>query len=433
MKKIIFLLLCISWSEMNAQIIDPNQTTRTKATNRANSRIDQGIDKGLDKVEEGIGNLFKKKDKTKKKDSGQADNLPDENGSSSQQSAPASTQAGSRVSTPFSSYSKFDFIPGEKVIAMEDFSQDAVGDFPAKWNTNGSGEVVTISGKNEKWLKFVGEGAFYPEFLGVLDDNMTIEFDLATSEAHHLFTKLYFVDSKQFPNLLSHSAHNSVQVDLDPTTGASAVLCRDENDAERLSNSKDVGIWKVPDNLFVKVSIWRQKTRLRLYLNETKVWDIPRAFVPGVPYRLVFETATFFVPDKEVYITNLRAAKGLPDTRNKLLTEGKFVTSGILFDVNSDRIRAESFGVLKEISQVLKENAGVRIKIIGHTDSDGDDKANLALSQKRALAVKTALSKDFGIDSARMETDGLGESKPIDSNTTPQGKANNRRVEFLKL
>jgi outer membrane protein OmpA-like peptidoglycan-associated protein len=134
-----------------------------------------------------------------------------------------------------------------------------------------------------------------------------------------------------------------------------------------------------------------------------------------------------------MFFCNLKLSVGAPDTRNKLITEGKFVTSGILFDVNSDKIRPESYGVMKDIANVLSENSSVRVKIIGHTDSDGSDADNLALSKKRAESVKTSLVKDFSIDVSRLETDGKGELQPVDKNTTPEGKANNRRVEFIKL
>jgi outer membrane protein OmpA-like peptidoglycan-associated protein len=81
----------------------------------------------------------------------------------------------------------------------------------------------------------------------------------------------------------------------------------------------------------------------------------------------------------------------------------------------------------------MKEFTDLKVKIIGHTDADGNDPANLDLSKRRAAAVKVSLAKDFGIDESRMETDGKGESEPIDKNDTPAGKANNRRVEFIKL
>ncbi|TMI91767.1 MAG: OmpA family protein, partial [Bacteroidetes bacterium] len=86
-----------------------------------------------------------------------------------------------------------------------------------------------------------------------------------------------------------------------------------------------------------------------------------------------------------------------------------------------------------EMANVLKEISDLKVKIVGHTDADGNDVSNLDLSKRRADAVKDMLTKEFGIDASRMETDGKGESEPIDNNTTPAGKANNRRVEFIKI
>ena len=75
----------------------------------------------------------------------------------------------------------------------------------------------------------------------------------------------------------------------------------------------------------------------------------------------------------------------------------------------------------------------MKVKIIGHTDADGNDKSNLDLSKRRAASVKEMLAKEFSIDETRMETDGKGESQPVDKNDNPAGKANNRRVEFIKI
>jgi outer membrane protein OmpA-like peptidoglycan-associated protein len=137
--------------------------------------------------------------------------------------------------------------------------------------------------------------------------------------------------------------------------------------------------------------------------------------------------------DDEFMVSNIRYAVGAPDMRSKLITDGKLVTRGITFDVGSDKIKPESFGVLKEIAQVLSENPTVKVKIIGHTDSDGNAASNLELSKKRAAAVSKALTSDFKIDALRMQTDGKGAAEPSEPNATPQGKANNRRVEFVKL
>jgi outer membrane protein OmpA-like peptidoglycan-associated protein len=82
---------------------------------------------------------------------------------------------------------------------------------------------------------------------------------------------------------------------------------------------------------------------------------------------------------------------------------------------------------------VLAENPDVNVKIIGHTDGDGDDAKNLDLSKRRAESVKNELVKNFGIDSSRLTTEGAGETKPIAANDIPVNKARNRRVEIIKL
>ena len=137
--------------------------------------------------------------------------------------------------------------------------------------------------------------------------------------------------------------------------------------------------------------------------------------------------------DGAAMVTNIRIAVGAPDMRNKLLTEGKLVTYGIYFDVNKDVVKPDSYSTLKSIAGILTENPDVKIKIVGHTDSDGADAANLDLSKRRGASVKNELVKNFGIEASRLESDGLGETQPIAPNDTPANKALNRRVELLKL
>jgi outer membrane protein OmpA-like peptidoglycan-associated protein len=115
------------------------------------------------------------------------------------------------------------------------------------------------------------------------------------------------------------------------------------------------------------------------------------------------------------------------------MTEGRLVTYGIYFDVNKDVVKPESYGTLKVIAGILNEVPDVKIKIFGHTDSDGDDAKNMDLSKRRATSVKNELIKSFGVKANQLETDGLGETKPIAPNDTPVNKALNRRVEFIKL
>lgn len=452
----VVMAFCSLTALAQIRINEPGRVVERQAENRANRKIDQAVDKGFDSVEEGIGNLFKKKDK-KAKEAESAN--PDSNGDKKPESN-ASSNAGNETNvengTPvkagkpsLKSYSKFDFIPGEKVVAVEDFAQDAVGDFPAKWNTNSSGEVVTIEGTEGKWLMLGPEGVFYPEFVSKLPENFTLEFNLATTSefsfySGYLRTIIAEVASpaKDFTNWKGFDGgkKNGIELGLHPhDAGGSQGIAMfnvfgEENAASIMKNEKSFPAFHVPEHNVVKVSVWRQKGRMRLYVDDYKVWDLPRAFNPEKNYNFIaFSNQGYHEEANRYFISNLRIAVGAPDTRSKLITEGKFSTTGILFDVNSANIKPESYGVLKDIANVLTENGTVKVKIIGHTDSDGDDGSNLALSKKRSEAVKEALSKDFAIDKTRLETDGKGESEPATPNTTSEGKANNRRVEFVKM
>jgi outer membrane protein OmpA-like peptidoglycan-associated protein len=340
----------------------------------------------------------------------------------------------------FQSFSKFDFVPGEKIVAMEDFTQDAVGDFPSKWNTNASGEVVTVAGQSGRWLKLTKAGVFTPDFLTDLPENVTVEFDLLVRPGFtagfplevalaQLANRKNFGDWEEGANVLTVTAFPGSGVGNE-AEGSSAVTTRQDG-MDGAPNSTQTRQLAATGKI-IHVALWRQRQRARVYMNEEKVWDLPRA----VSASAKFNALVFFIGggcgNCEYYLGNLNVAAGAPDTRNKLVTEGKWMTHGILFDSGSDRVKGESYGTLKEIAGVLTENAGLKVQIVGHTDSDGDDAANLDLSKRRASAVKAILASEFKIDAGRMEVDGKGETQPIDSNATPAGKANNRRVEFLK-
>ncbi|MBU1613937.1 OmpA family protein, partial [bacterium] len=128
-----------------------------------------------------------------------------------------------------------------------------------------------------------------------------------------------------------------------------------------------------------------------------------------------------------------RFAEGGKSMREQIEEEGKIVTHGILFDPGSSRIKAESYKTLKQIGQLLMDDEDLRLSIEGHTDSDGSEESNLTLSQNRANSVREYLISTYNVSSDRLKARGWGESKPIDTNKTPEGKANNRRVELIKL
>jgi outer membrane protein OmpA-like peptidoglycan-associated protein len=416
---ILIAILGMATMQLNAQNWNVGDRVKKKVTDRIDQGIDRTIDKTLDETERGI------KEGVKEQPKEQPAAQPQQ-----PQAAPASTgspatpaaEEGKQASEGLKAYSKFDFIAGEKVIAIEDFSQDAIGDFPARWNTNGSGEVVTLSGQPGKWLILTDKSVIYPEFFPELPADCTIEMDVAFIGESSSWFDIDF--AKDFSNF---NYRDEIKVRFDPNReGGSNIYA-----PNGISNSKNDIPWSNDNGSVAKIYIWKQKTRLRVYVNETKIWDLPRAFDADAAYKLIFNP--WMGNESSTFVTNIRMAVGAPDTRSKLITEGKFSTTGILFDVNSDKIKPESYGVLKDIANTLTENPNVSINIIGHTDSDGDAAKNLDLSKRRALSVKNALVSEFGISGSRMTTDGKGASEPVAPNTTQEGKANNRRVDFVKL
>jgi outer membrane protein OmpA-like peptidoglycan-associated protein len=347
--------------------------------------------------------------------------------------ATPATQDAAASAPTFAAYSKFDFVPGEKVVAVDDFTQDAIGDFPDKWNTNGSAEIVTLAGKPGRWLKLTKGGFFTPEFITELPDNFTLEFDLTvppTFEGPALVIAIVELENRTVPAAWSTSPNGFIFTTLPgPSEGSSDMSTRQDGDTVAGNQARTSQLAAKSANP-VHVSLWRQRQRVRVYINQEKVWDLPRALAAPAKLNSVFFSLPEVDVNNEYYLSNVRVATGAPDTRNKILTEGKWVSHGILFDVNSDRIKGESYGSLKEIAGVLTENKDLKVQIVGHTD--GDEAANLDLSKRRAASVKATLTREFGIDAGRMDTDGKGESQPVDKNDNPSGKANNRRVEFIK-
>ena len=104
----------------------------------------------------------------------------------------------------------------------------------------------------------------------------------------------------------------------------------------------------------------------------------------------------------------------------------------IYFSFNSDTIREESGPTLKEIAEVMRKHPNWKLAVNGHTDGIASDQYNLALSQRRAAAVKNALVKLYKMDPNRFTTSGLGKSQPKDRNDTIEGRARNRRVELVR-
>lgn len=437
MKKIsvIILLLLMSESIHAQEQIGKRVIQRSKdqTTNRVENRSEQGVDGALNKIEEGIGSLFKKRERKGSNSSGDDSNerldIRSADGMNTNQGREGRNPSTARNSVN----SKFDFISGEKIIAFDNFERVEIGDFPVDWNTNASGEIVLFDDTDTKWLYLSNSGIFVPDFVNTLPENFTLEFEITVSEdfSNNMGGfKTVFVqkmdDRMQFD--IHFNDDPQVAIDIHPLPeGIQYSYFSKTSTGTALRNQG----YKEGDFLEIyKISMWRQGTRMRVYINDEKVFDLPRAFSTNIEYALLFGTNYW---SGDLFVSDFKIAVGNPDTRSKLITEGRFVTNSITFDSGSDILKNSSYGVLKEIAETLQQNPTVRVQILGHTDSDGAESLNLDLSKRRAAAVKRALSNDFGIAESRIETDGRGQSQPVAPNNTSEGKAQNRRVEFIKL
>lgn len=423
MKKLFFFLIIpvLCQIQAKAQIMDPKEKAKQAAENRANGRVDQGIDKGLNKVEEGIGKLFKKKGKKKKNDAGK-------NGNNSTSQNAQSANVNRKAS---------DFVPGTNILFQDDFLNDPEGDFPAKWNTNGSGEVVKISGVEGKWLEVKHSSVIAPEMKGSLPENYTIEFDLFLQQRGSLSIPRIDFGLTPVKDILREDLYYKEKFFV-------TIARYNEADAktveyglrEVIGNKNDFPLTKYV-NKMLHISMAINGTRIRIYLDGNKLVDLPRALTPAMRANF-FVTNVFTVPASELglLISNVQIAAAETDKRSTLVTEllekGNATTNAILFDVNKDIIKPASYEVIGEIGEAMKQNTQLKILIIGHTDSDGDAVANKILSEKRAMAVKNQIINKYNIAASRIQTEGKGESLPVASNATSEGKAKNRRVEFIK-
>lgn len=400
--------------------------------NVAERAVERGANKAADKVvDKQIDKAFEEKEKAEKEKNG-------------------TTEAPEEKQEQIASYSKFDFIPGEQVLYAEDFVQDNIGELPLNWNSNANGTLVGVESPKGNWLKLSKGKYLSGSKLKTFGNDYTIEWDMilnVVSKSGYYLPPVSFGafssgtdnnDDNKFLN--DHRQVSSFEFKIDPNEKLNTAISMSSHNAHKEAFRSDRKTLSGFGKTIRKVAHYAlsiQGSRLRLWIDETKVFDVPKAVSPGSPInQLFFGTETTGGYDDENYsylISNIKVASGKPDTRSKLITEGKFVTSGILFDVNSDQIKPQSFAVLKEIGDALTTNPDVKIKIIGHTDSDGSAASNLVLSKKRAESVKKFLNATFYIKDDRMETDGKGLTVPIADNKTPAGKASNRRVEFVKL
>lgn len=425
MKKILMgiitgLVLLVSTLGYSQTIIDPKKETKQQGTKRTNKKIEKGVDAGFDKLEEGIGSLFKKKKKkktmTKEANPVQEKSQTNDKNIIEEQMPEQPTQAMDLQ------WSKFDFVPGDEVIFEDAPNADEEnGEFPSRWDlVKGQVEIAHVNGENV--LMFMdGNPEIIPYLKNSTEDYLpdifTIEFDFyRPAKGNRISVYLYDVkNQKNNSNMYMDVSYNSIS---EKSSGVSG----EQPDYNYTWNEK--ARW-------IHISIAFTKGKLKVYMDDTRMINIPH--FNGNPSGLSLQAYWADLgEDKPFYFKNIRIAKGGVKYYDRVLSDGKIIVNGIRFDVNKATIKPESNGAIHKIYQLMQKQPELNFSVEGHTDSDGDDSLNQSLSEARAKAVMERLI-NMGVSANRLKSAGWGESKPIGENGTAEGRANNRRVEFVKF
>jgi OOP family OmpA-OmpF porin len=331
-------------------------------------------------------------------------------------------------------YSRYDFVPGDKVIFFDDFGDTDVGEFPIKWHLKGpkdpgnnAVEVVQYQGQRFLRARPGAAGGDQPgatQYLrlatqGDLPARFTIEFDAVLGHSQipdYPNQYLVYLLSQDEEWLVSEGVGVGV-------LAFSGVGGRSANTNTSLA---------MLDGKVHHVAISVNGTFVKAYVDHQRVVNDPDAIVRPIRRLGLSLAAGGRIANERVMITNFRLAEGGKDVKAALTTEGRIVTHGILFDTGSDRIKSESLPTLKAILGLLQADPKLRFSVEGHTDDQGGKAINQPLSERRAAAVMAWLAGK-GIVADRLVAKGYGDGKPIDKNASAEGRANNRRVEFVKF
>ena len=317
-----------------------------------------------------------------------------------------SSGSGGKVS---SVSTKFDYVPGDHVLLFDDFTQDELGEFPAKWRLL-QGNFETAEKGGERWLRCTGpdgrvrmklDSPAPPEF-------WTLEFDVDCLEP---MSSAYAVRGMDASDRTVWETCWPVGHDLVFRNGSlnSTVTTPGENAGRH------------------HLMIMARGKSLKVYLDNERDANVPE-YTGGPVTDLEFRLWASTKP----MLTNVRYAEGCRPPKD-MLAEGKLVTYGIRFATGSDVVLPESAPVLRQVSAYMVANPAVKLQITGHTDNVGSAASNLDLSKRRAASVAKVLSEQFAIAADRFTTDGKGDTQTVASNAKPEGRAMNRRVEFAKL
>jgi OOP family OmpA-OmpF porin len=377
---------------------------KKKVEKKTEKEANKAVDKAIDDT---FNSIFGKKKKKKDAEQTQGEN-PD--------AAGMEVGASGTTNESLSAWTKFDFVPGDVVIFEDNLEEETNGEFPSKWDLDYGNVEIALLG-DQKVINFAttANSTIVPlmkEKGDYLPDKFTLEFDGYFTE----FCTEYVVEFYDMVNQKQPSGRSFVAV---KATYAHVEGFGGTDVSER---NQTYPFWK-------HISISFNTRALKVYYGETRTNNIPnfKQDPTGISIR-----SGQCHKGNQAMIKNIRIAEGSKDLYERFVTDGKIVTNGIRFDVNKASLRPESMGVINQIYKLMEAHPEVNFSVEGHTDSDGDEAMNQTLSEQRAKTVMTKLV-EMGISADRLTAKGFGEMMPIMDNATPEGKANNRRVEFVKV
>jgi outer membrane protein OmpA-like peptidoglycan-associated protein len=366
-----------------------------------------------DAVEEGVNGLFGNKKKDKEKD--EASESPEE-AEVVDQSTPAGPVDATEEEKEELKWAKYDFVPGDRIIFEDDLLTEENGEFPSRWDLiRGNAEVAEFGGDMVIMFRD-GAPGIIPYFKDpqedYLPDVFTIEFDFYYPGSGVFEVHLYDRKNQESG---SPSGYTSIRITKDQMElGQSRSKLPDEN---------------IADSRWMHIAIAYTNGKLKAYMDETRLLNIPRIDFDPKGLTLYSYHAR---NDNLYYVKNIRIAEGGVKYYDRIMEDGKIIANGIRFDVNKSTLKPESMGIINEIFELMNKYPDLKFSIEGHTDSDGEEAFNQTLSEERAKTVMDKLIT-MGIPAERLSSKGWGESMPLTSNGTAEGKAENRRVEFVNI
>ena len=331
--------------------------------------------------------------------------------------AVATTAAVTSAAEDMTLYTKYDFIPGNRVIFYDDLRDEEEGEFPYRWDLErGVFEIARMGG--EYWILCTDDGYIIPKTpTGSLPEKYTVEMEFYSAGPDFTipYYYIYWIDGSG--NDIGHFEFNS---GITTNLRVKGKTLANKRLTENLSKGTHT------------MRIMATSRSIKCYIDEVRVANVPK--VEGFnPVGFKVRMYPYQDEGNHCMIKSYRFAEGGKSMRDQLAETGKIITHGILFDSNSHTIKGLSYKTLKQIGELLQDDPALRLSIEGHTDTDGGDDHNMTLSQERAESVRNYIINTYKIPADRLEAKGWGETKPLDTNDSAEGKANNRRVELVKI